>query len=255
MATTAASSGKLPETSNPYPIGPRRPMASLKHDRARQTAMNLLLALLAPTHLAASELLIMFDPRNRRAHLTPDMMVSLDVGEDDPRYEDKRRQYRIWDEGKPPELVIELASPSTVARDEVGKKEDYAAMGVREYVLFDPAGDMLHPRLQVYRLTASGYEPVPADPAGAVESSVLAGYAWVREDDLLRLWDRASRRLVPTPEERADREAGRANLEAGRAKRETTRAEAEMQGRLRAEERIRELEALLRAQADRQSES
>ncbi|HXT35051.1 MAG TPA: Uma2 family endonuclease [Chloroflexota bacterium] len=248
MATTVTSSEKLPEAANPYPIGPRRPMASLKHDRARQTTMNLLLSLLAPTHLVASELLIMFNPRNLRAHLTPDMMVSLDAGEGDPLYEDKRRQYRIWDEGKPPELVIELASPSTVERDEVGKKEDYAAMGVREYVLFDPAGTMLQPRLQVYRLTGSHYEPVPADPAGAVESAVLAGYAWVRVGDLLRLWDRASRRLVPTPEERADREAVR-------AERETARADMEMQARRQAEARIRELEALLRAQADRQPES
>ncbi|HVA91759.1 MAG TPA: Uma2 family endonuclease [Chloroflexota bacterium] len=255
MVTTAASSGKLPSTANHYPIGPRRPMASLNHDRARQTAMNLLLSLLAPTHLVASELLIMFNSRDLRAHLTPDMMVSLDAGEDDPRYEDKRLQYRIWDEGKPPELVIELASPSTVERDEVGKKEDYAAMGVREYVLFDPIGTMLRPRLQVYRLGVSRYEPAPADPAGMVDSAVVAGYAWVRVGDLLRLWDRASGRLLPTPEERADHEARRADHEARRADQEAGRATLEARARRQAEARIRELEVLLRAQSERPTDS
>jgi len=89
VATTVTSSGKLPEAANPYPIGPRRPMASLRHERAHQTTMSLLLSLFAPTHLVANELLIMFNPRNLRAHLTPDMMVSLDAGEDDPCYQGK----------------------------------------------------------------------------------------------------------------------------------------------------------------------
>jgi len=85
------------------------------------------------------------------------VLVTLGAGERDPATGDLRQAYRIWDDG-PPDLAIELASPSTVKRDNVGKKEHYAVHGICEYVRFDPLapydpkGPLLVPTLQAYWL-------------------------------------------------------------------------------------------------------
>ena len=72
--------------------------------------------------------------------------------------------------------MIELASPGTVRRDNLGTKEDYAAFGVREYVQFDPLdpddleAPLLVPPLQVWRLAGGTYASVAAGPGGGVPS-------------------------------------------------------------------------------------
>lgn len=186
--------------------------------------------------------MILLDEDNLRRHLTPDVFVARGVGELDPVYSILRLQYRLWDEGKVPDLVYEGASPSTFHRDSAGKKEDYAALGVREYVQFDPAGGLLSPRLQVFRLSARGqYEAVAPKKDGSVRCVTLPDYDWVIDDYLLRLRDRVTGQLVPTPKEQA-REAkaqaraavayaeaatSRADLEAARADVATSRAELE----------------------------
>jgi Uma2 family endonuclease len=205
-------------------------MPSFAHDEARTVARTLLRTVLPSQDLVVGELAIVWDRRDLRRHLVPDLMVALDVGELDPVYAVKRLQYRIWDEQGPPDLVVEFASRSTVGRDNLGKKEDYAARGVREYVQFDPLGDMLDPRLRVYRLGAGGYELVTPEVDGSVPSLVIEGYAWVAVGDLLRLRDVVTGQLVPTPEEEARQE--RAARQA--AEDELARLRAEL-ARLRAE--------------------
>jgi hypothetical protein len=187
---------------------------------------NILRSLLAPASFVAQDVAILRDPRDYRDHLMPDVFVVLGAGETDPVYGVIRRQYRLWHEAKPPDIVIEAASKTTVGRDKVGKKEDYAAMGVREYVQFDPTGEFLTPRLQVFWLNDEGrYEPAPAEADGAVHSAVL-DYDWVRAGDYVRLRDRRTGRLVPDPEEARDAaEEARDAAEAARAQ-EAARAEA-----------------------------
>jgi hypothetical protein len=145
---------------------------------------------------------------------------------------------------------VEFASRSTVGRDNLGKKEDYAAVGVLEYVQFDPLGGLLEPRLQVYRLDADGYVPVAAAD-GAVPSLVIAGYAWVAVGDVLRLRDDATGQLVPTPEEaRIAAEAARVAAEAAQAAAEA-RARQEHDAREEAQARAGQAEdevAQLRAE-------
>jgi Uma2 family endonuclease len=212
-------------------------MPSFAHERARLIIMQILIRLFAPASLVASELALMWDPHNLRAHLLPDIMVALGVGELDPVYHVLRNQYRIWHEGEPPDLVIELASRTTVGRDNLGKKEDYAALGVPEYVQFDPLRKYLRSGLRVYRLQRGVYRPVHAQPHGAVPSVALSGYEWLQQDIYLRLRDDATGALVPTPdEERAEAEAAR-DRESVRADAEAARAQAaeDEVARLRAE--------------------
>lgn len=81
-----------------------------------------------------------------------------------------------------PELIVEIASPSTAARDWGGKRELYKALGVREYLILDPGrpkGRDLparSARLTLYRLRDGDYmqadggqNPAPSGTDGATE--------------------------------------------------------------------------------------
>jgi Uma2 family endonuclease len=252
-STLRRPDGSLPDV-HIYPVGAFRTMPSVAHEQARAQTTALLRSVASATDLVASELAVLFNMHDLRDHLVPDILVALDVGELDPAYGILRRQYRIWDEGKPPDLIVEYASPTTVRNDNLGKKEDYAAMGVQEYVQFDPLAELLEPRLLVYRLQGGVYEPVPAAPDGHVASVVMTGYDWLRVGMHLRLRDRATGNLVPTAEEaRAAAEQARVAAEQARAAAEE-RAATEAAARRAAEQqaqaaqtRTAEAEAALQA--------
>ena len=74
-----------------------------------------------------------------------------------------RSSYKVWEERKPPDWVLEVASPGTQTNDRGDQLDDYAAMGVPEYWLFDPSGDVFPrgtPRLQGLRLAGGKYQPL-----------------------------------------------------------------------------------------------
>ena len=49
--------------------------------------------------------------------------------------------YRIWDMGKPPDFVLEIASQNTADNDLHPKRELYAIIGIGEYWRYDPTPD------------------------------------------------------------------------------------------------------------------
>ncbi len=59
--------------------------------------------------------------------LSPDVFVSFGV----PLH--PRDSYKVWEVGKPPDLMMEVSSIATFWRDRRGKKRAYAAIGVPEY--------------------------------------------------------------------------------------------------------------------------
>src|SRR6185312_11962959 len=92
----------------------------------------------------------------------------------------------------------------------------------------DPIGEMLSPRLQVFRLgPASRYEAVAPEADGAVRCVTLPDYDWLVEGYLLRLRERATGRLVPTAREQAAAARARADAEGERAEREGEQARME----------------------------
>ena len=117
-----------------YPQSGNRTMPSTQHERAQRTVAMILEEVVAPDDIVSVELMILLDARNWRRHLTPDVFLARGVGALDPVYKVPRRQYRLWDEGTMPDLVYEGASPSTIYPDSADKKDNYAALGVREYV-------------------------------------------------------------------------------------------------------------------------
>ena len=84
------------------------------------------------------------------------MTLGVFVSFDMPSH--RREVYRIAEEGKPPDWVIEVASPATYKYDLEGEKDLYGAMGVREYWMYDPQGGMHDPRLQAWVPAPGGYE-------------------------------------------------------------------------------------------------
>ena len=73
----------------------------------------------------------------------------------------KRMSYKLWEEPKAPDFVLEVTSRSTREEDQGRKREVYASLGVGEYWLFDPTG-YLAPRLQGFRLHGGEYRPLPS---------------------------------------------------------------------------------------------
>ncbi len=63
-----------------------------------------------------------------------------------------------------PDLVVEVLSPSTAARDRGIKARRYAAAGVRHYWLLDPQAKTLEP----FVLSETGFEPAGVFGSGSV---------------------------------------------------------------------------------------
>ena len=104
----------------------------------------------------SADLLIYYEEGNPRVSVAPDVFVVFGV-------EDRmRRNYKVWEEGKGPDFVLEVASPGTWREDVGPKRSTYARLGVREYFLYDPTGEHLTPRLQGHRLEAGVYERLSA---------------------------------------------------------------------------------------------
>jgi Uma2 family endonuclease len=145
----------------------------------------------------AVNMFVYYMPGNRLKHVSPDLFVVRGVPKDKPR-----RKYLLWQEGKGPDLAVELTSEST--RDEdLDKKWLYRdILGVREYVLFDPYAEYLHPALQGFLLQEGDDVPMPM-VSGRLVSEVL-GLHLEADGEQLRPYDPASaRRLRTPPEERA----------------------------------------------------
>ena len=95
----------------------------------------------------------------------PDLTVMPSEEDLDPARQPEDRLPRPDD--AVPELVLEILSKSTAARDLGNKLRLYEALGVHEYLLYDLGGkrrDDSPRELLMYRLEGGAYRRVPADP-------------------------------------------------------------------------------------------
>ena len=194
-AAAAAAASNVPAARADavfYPCSDGKPMAeNMWQSRAILNAVGDLEAT-HPTALVAADILMYPDEGNNRNPIAPDVLVGLGLGTRN------RSSYFVWKEGKPPDWVLEVASPSTQADDLGVKRCRYAAMGVPEYWMFDPKGGVYPPgtpRLQGLKLADGKYIPLPwqlADGGRMIHSEVLG--LDVRVDgELLRFRDAAGR--------------------------------------------------------------
>ena len=94
-----------------------------------------------PSILIGSEIPIYYgdrDPVTRRfPNIRPDILIALNVDS----YAIRRRVgYDPIQNGKPPDVAVEIASPSTYRNDAGRKRDTYQMLGVPEYWRFDPTG-------------------------------------------------------------------------------------------------------------------
>jgi len=177
-----------------------------------------------PDVWVGSNLLLYYVEGRPELSVAPDVLVVRGVAKWD------RPIFKLWEEGHPPCFVLEATSNSSRRQDPTKKKEIYKRIGVEEYFLFDPLNDYLRPRLQGFRLTAQGYEPIARLADGSLPSQTTG--LLLRGDGVrLRLVDAATGALLPWTDEIE------ASLKAAEAARQA--AEAALRA---AEERSRALE-------------
>jgi Putative restriction endonuclease len=127
--------------------------------------------------------------------------------------ESDRSQYLLWNEGRPPCLVLEVTCRET-RREDTAKRRVYEQLGVDEIFLFDPTGEYLQPRFQGFRLQRDRYVAIPAEVDGACQSWTT-GVRLRPEGLRLRVIDMTKGRRYPWPDEI---EAARRKAEARLAK-------------------------------------
>jgi hypothetical protein len=128
-------------------------------------------------------------------NVAPDLFVTIGVAADPTC-----RTFRVWQEGKGPDFVLEVTSRKTKREDLGEKLQVYRdVLKVREYVLFDPLHEFLEPSLQGHRLVGQQYERIAME-AGRLPSEVL-GLHLERDDLDLRLYNPQTCRWQPTSEE------------------------------------------------------
>jgi Uma2 family endonuclease len=221
----------ISETAN-YPTSDGKPMAET--DVHRDLMFDLIKSLQDyyaedPLTYVSGDLLMFYERGNKRRHLAPDVFVVRSV----PKHD--RLNYLIWEEGKGPDLVIEVTSKSTRKEDVSTKRDLYRdTLQVSEYFLFDPLAEYLKPQLQGFRLVDGEYVPIRAIERRL--PSEITGLHFEAHGNQLRLYNPILGRWLPTPEEKVvAAEAKSREAEAARRA-----AEAELE-RLR-----KELEALRR---------
>jgi Uma2 family endonuclease len=186
-----------------------------------------------PQVYVAGNLLLYYEEGNPAACVAPDVFVVRGVPKGN------RRIYKLWEEGHPPAVVIEITSRRSRLEDQGTKRALYAMLGVEEYVLYDPLHEYLQPPLQGYGLQQGEYHRLQSDPAGTLASRVL-GIELRLDEQQLRLVDPVTGVPLLTPAEahaaRREAEARAAQEAANRREAEARAAQAEAElERLRAE--------------------
>ncbi len=104
---------------------------------------------------------ISYDVTDGNQRVKPDLFIAFDVDNAGIRY--NLPNFWIWEIGKAPDFVMEVASPSTAANDLGWKRELYQRLEVQEYWRFDPTGGQLYGQpITGERLVNGQYEEYPS---------------------------------------------------------------------------------------------
>ncbi len=180
-----------------------------------------------PTLQVFSNLNCYYDPDDRAAYVSPDVMVV----EPFERLPEDLTSYRIGTHGPAPLQALEILSQrSFQQRDLTDKPIIYGLLGVAEYMLADLTGRFLAERLQLMRRGRNGAWKMKRDPDGGITSK-LRFRILIDADNQFRVLNAETGERYLRPEEAQAAEQER---------------QKETRARQRAEKRIRELEAELK---------
>ncbi len=229
----------MPPGENELPCDDGVPMETERHRLQMELLLNTLSPWLGDKGYTGGNMFLYYSAAQikRNDFIGPDVFVALDV----PRRE--RKSWVSWQEGKTPDVVIELLSESTAKYDKTYKKSLYeSVLKVNEYFWFDP----FNPEDRAgFRLNGTHYQPLDSTPL-ICETLGLQLVLWqgcygYAETTWLR-WASLEGELLPLA---AEMEAARANAETARANAETARADAEAAARTAAERELEQLRAEL----------
>ena len=153
-----------------------------------------------PNTLVSGEGYLCFEASDARRSPRPDCVVAFDFPFPAQLIEEANG-YVISEVGKPPDFVLEVASPSTGRHDYTTKRDVYARLEVKEYWRFDPSGGRWHDAPLAGEVLEDGvYRPLPIDydNDGLVRGySPSLGLELRSEDRQLRFWYPATREYLP----------------------------------------------------------
>ena len=195
--------------------------------------------------IAGSEIPLAPRLSDRTDYRIPDLLVAYNS---DLESLVVQKGYDIAEQGKPPDFVLEVASPTTGIYDYTRKREDYERYGVVEYWRFDPSGGEYHDReiagdrLVDGRYVSAEIERIDDDRLRGYSEALGLYLCW--EYGELLWFEPVRGEYLQTYEEvraQAERETARANAESARAEREADARRAETARAERAEAELREL--------------
>jgi Uma2 family endonuclease len=152
----------------------------------------------------AADVFWYWEEGNPNARRAPDVMVVTGVNRDTVR-----RSFFSWREGGAvPAVIFEMASQNTWREDLEEKFDQYEALGVREYFVYDPEEQYLRPPLQGFRLHSGVYRRIRPEENGSLTSDL--GFRLRGEGPVPRVIDGRTGQPVLTRQERAEQEHQRA---------------------------------------------
>jgi Uma2 family endonuclease len=130
----------------------------------------------------SGNLLIYYEEGNPKKSVAPDVFAVLECEQR------RRRTFKVWEEGRGPNFILETTSGKTRREDQGPKPALFAKLRVPEFFLYDPLAEWLKPPLQGFRLNNGHYEPIRPEADGSLISKQL-GIRFLLEDGELAMFD------------------------------------------------------------------
>lgn len=163
-------------------------------------------------YFCAGNLTIYYSPNQKKSEdfRGPDFFVVLDTTNDQTR-----KSWVVWQEdGKYPNVIVEILSDSTAKTDRVDKKKIYQdTFRTPDYFWFDPVSL----KLQGFTLVSGKYQAITPNEQSWLYSSQLGLYLGIYENKLRYFTPEGE--LVLTPEESAFKEKQQKELALKKAER------------------------------------
>jgi Uma2 family endonuclease len=197
-----------------------------------------------PTVFMSGVVFISYDITNGNRRVAPDLFIAFGV--DNAAIQENLPNYWLWEIGKVPDFVMEVASDSTAARDLNEKWVLYQSLGIAEYWRFNSKNGERYGAIMVgERLVNGVYQPyevqVGSDGSLSCHSDLLGlDFYWDDEREFDVLDPETGRTIDVLENERTARLVAEAEAEAAHARADSADAHAQA-----ADARIREPEAKL----------
>ncbi|MXV78159.1 Uma2 family endonuclease [Candidatus Poribacteria bacterium] len=172
-----------------------------------------------PTVYVSGDILMYYVEGSPEISIAPDVLVSYGLGKK------PRQTYLVWEEGKPPDFVMEFSSKRTFRKDLTDKKDIYASLNIKDYILYDAEGIYLPSPLIGYELIDGIYKEITPDADGGIHPSALNLDFHIREEGL-GIFDPETNEWVKTRAEIAEEKLKIAEAEVAELREQLVRLQA-----------------------------